>query len=427
MISNVLYLISSSFFIISIHKLSSPDTARNGNYIGILGMILACISSLLFVQNNFYLIIIVLFLGLLCGGLIGYKVKMTSLPQMVALLNGLGGLASALIVYSEFKFNFLNCLCLVIGFITFSGSLIAFFKLQGFLNKSFNFFKFLTVFFLMSFIFVDFSVYSLILISLLLGISLTLPIGGADMPVIISILNSLSGMALLLVGLVMNDLLLIIVGTLIGASGCILSFIMARAMNRSIYRIIWPKSNQIKNTEKIDKNIKIGSISEAAFFLKNSRKVIIVPGFGMAAAQAQNVLRNMVDILRDKYNVDVKYAIHPVAGRMPGHMNVLLAEAKVPYEDVYEMKDINSEFATTDVVYVIGANDITNPSAKTDKNSPLFGMPTLDVEKARTIFFVKRSMANGYSGVENPLFYAPNTIMLLGDAKTVTEKIINDL
>lgn len=427
MISNVLYLISSSFFIISIHKLSSPDTARNGNYIGILGMILACISSLLFVQNNFYLIIIVLFLGLLCGGLIGYKVKMTSLPQMVALLNGLGGLASALIVYSEFKFNFLNCLCLVIGFITFSGSLIAFLKLQGFLNKSFNFFKFLTVFFLMSFIFVDFSVYSLILISLLLGISLTLPIGGADMPVIISILNSLSGMALLLVGLVMNDLLLIIVGTLIGASGCILSFIMARAMNRSIYRIIWPKSNQIKNTEKIDKNIKIGSISEAAFFLKNSRKVIIVPGFGMAAAQAQNVLRNMVDILRDKYNVDVKYAIHPVAGRMPGHMNVLLAEAKVPYEDVYEMKDINSEFATTDVVYVIGANDITNPSAKTDKNSPLFGMPILDVEKARTIFFVKRSMASGYSGVENPLFYAPNTIMLLGDAKTVTEKIINDL
>ena len=334
MISNVLYLISSSFFIISIHKLSSPDTARNGNYIGILGMILACISSFLFIQNHFYLIIITLFLGLLCGGLIGYMVKMTSLPQMVALLNGLGGLASALIVYSEFKFNFLNCLCLVIGFITFSGSLIAFFKLQGFLNKSFNFFKFLTVFFLMSFIFVDFSVYSLILISLLLGISLTLPIGGADMPVIISILNSLSGMALLLVGLVMNDVLLIIVGTLIGASGCILSFIMARAMNRSIYRIIWPKSNQIKNTEKIDKNIKIGSISEAAFFLKNSRKVIIVPGFGMAAAQAQNVLRNMVDILRDKYKVDVKYAIHPVAGRMPGHMNVLLAEANVPYEDV---------------------------------------------------------------------------------------------
>jgi NAD(P) transhydrogenase subunit beta len=202
---------------------------------------------------------------------------------------------------------------------------------------------------------------------------------------------------------------------------------MAKSMNRSIFRIIWPKKNQIKQIENIDKNVKIGSVSEAAFFLKNSRKVIIVPGFGMAAAQAQNALHKMAEILSEKYSIDVKYAIHPVAGRMPGHMNVLLAEAKVPYEDVFEMKDINSEFATTDVVYVIGANDITNPSAKTDRTSPLFGMPILDVENARTIFFVKRSMASGYAGVDNPLFYAPNTIMLLGDAKSVTESIIKDL
>lgn len=427
MINNLLYLISSSFFIISIHKLSSPDTARNGNYVGILGMILACIASFLSVNTNLFLILIVLFCGLLCGGFWGYKVKMTSLPQMVAVLNGLGGLASALIVYSKFEFNILNYLCLIIGLITFSGSLIAFLKLQGLLSKNLNFCKFITLCILVFFVFGDFSIYYLICISLLLGISLTLPIGGADMPVVISILNSLSGITLLLVGLVMSDLLLIIVGTLIGVSGCILSFIMAKAMNRSIFRIVWPKNNKIKEIENANKNVKIGSISEATFFLKNSRKVIIVPGFGMAAAQAQNVLHNMAEILREKYKIDVKYAIHPVAGRMPGHMNVLLAEAKVPYEEVYEMKDINSEFATTDVVYVIGANDITNPSAKTDKTSPLFGMPVLDVEKARTIFFVKRSMASGYAGVDNPLFYASNTIMLLGDAKEVTEKIVKDL
>lgn len=438
---DLIYLGCAVLFILAIYGLSSPATARRGNFLATAGMFIAlavCLCTS--VNNNFGAVYTMLFAGLAVGWLAGRKIAMTALPQMVAVLNGLGGLASALIVATPLlgfakEHLFLNTLCLVVGLLTFSGSVIAFAKLQGLIRRNHTFFKWLTIILFAalcfcSYVFItrgDF-LYALAVIALLLGISLTMPVGGADMPVVISMLNSLSGWAIVLVGLSLNDLLLIIVGTLIGASGSILSYIMSRAMNRSIFRIIWPeKSFGQMNANDETKSVKNGNAAEAAFFLSNSRKVIIVPGFGMAAAQAQNALKNLADILQQKYQVEVKFAIHPVAGRMPGHMNVLLAEAKIPYEDVFEMADINQEFSSADAAYIIGANDVTNPSAKSDASSPLYGMPVLDVAKARMVFFVKRSMAVGYSGVDNPLFYAPNTIMLFGDAKKVTEDIIKNM
>lgn len=440
MIADLIYLFSAALFIWAINGLASPKTAYRGNLLAVGGMFLAIATSLIFsVTHNFLLIYTALFAGLIVGEFSGRKIRMTALPQMVALLNGSGGLASALVVLSEILSNnqhlYLNLFCFNIGLITFSGSLIAFAKLQGLIHHSPNYLKWLSPMLLLLSLYYIYAyptygifLYLLIVSSLLSGLSLTLPIGGADMPVVISLLNSLSGWAIVLVGLSLNDLLLIIVGILIGASGSILSFIMSKAMNRSVLKIIWPDAAFGKlsvSTEQ--KSVNSGTVQETAFFLSNSRKVIIVPGFGMAAAQAQNSLKTLSDILTEKYNVEVKFAIHPVAGRMPGHMNVLLAEAAIPYENVFEMNEINPEFATADAAYVIGANDITNPSAKDDRSSPLYGMPILDVEKARTIFFVKRSMNTGYSGVDNPLFYAPNTIMLFGDAKTVTDDIIKFL
>ncbi|MDO4161668.1 MAG: NAD(P)(+) transhydrogenase (Re/Si-specific) subunit beta [Pseudomonadota bacterium] len=439
MISSLIYLLSAFLIVISIDCMSSPYRAVRGYYISAVAMGLALITCIATnINYNAHLITA----ALLAGGGIGIwfalRVELSALPQMVALLNGIGGLSSSLLMWcvaTHSHINFIIVLCFVIGLITFSGSMVAFAKLHGWMHRNLSWTKWLSLILFVLLCFVTWfyiendgaGFHALVTIVLLLGICLTMPIGGADMPVVISLLNSFSGWAVVLVGLLSGDLLLIITGTLVGTSGTILSYIMSKAMNRPLLKIIWPKKIQKKQEDNTDGIAKKGSPEEAAFIMSNARKIIIVPGFGMAAAHAQQALKSMTDILSKKYGVDVKYAIHPVAGRMPGHMNVLLAEAQVPYENVYSMADINSEFASADVAYVIGANDVTNPVAKTEVNSPLYGMPILDVEKAKTIFFVKRSLGTGYSGVDNPLFYAPNTIMLLGDAKTITEEIVKDM
>lgn len=441
MMSQAVYLICAVLFILAIHGLSAPQTAVRGNYLAIAGMLAALAVSLYAdVKENGILIYVVLAAGIVSGCLVGLKVKMTALPQMVALLNGAGGLASALIVSGEISSGYsavslLTIVCLAAGFVTFSGSLLAFFKLQGIIKGNLNLIKWFSlpavavlVFFSYSYLQTGTFLSAVIASAFVLGITVTIPVGGADMPVIISLLNALSGWTVVLVGVSLNDLLLIIAGTLIGAGGSILAYVMSRAMNRSLLKILWPdkKFGAAAETENAE-SVKTGTPEEAAFFLSNSRKVIIVPGFGMAAAQAQNALKSLFEVLTGKYGVEVKFAVHPVAGRMPGHMNVLLAEAKIPYENVFELADINQEFAQADAAYVIGANDVTNPAAKNDTASPLYGMPVLEVEKAKTVFFVKRGMAAGYSGADNLLFYAPNTIMLFGDAKKVTEEIVKDM
>lgn len=438
MISSLLYLCSAFLMVTAIDCLSSPARVVKGYHIALVSVGLALLTCLtLNLKYNALLILLALAAGCGVGVLFALKVKLSTLPQMVALLNGIGGLASALIVSCPFeapKKNILEALCIVIGLVTFSGSMIAFSKLHGLLRKNINWLKWISLFLelllllnLAYFILYDKGFASLVILSLLIGICGTMPIGGADMPVVISLLNSLSGWAVVLVGLLAGDLLLIITGTLVGASGTILSYVMSKAMNRSLFNIVWPANSSTSKEPTITGLIKTGSAEEASYIMENAHKVIIVPGFGMAAAQAQIALKNMTNILTEKYGVDVRFAIHPVAGRMPGHMNVLLAEAQIPYDKIYAMEDINQDFASTDVVYVIGANDITNPVAQTDQNSPIYGMPTLDVSKAKTVFFVKRSLAAGYSGVDNPLFYAPNTIMLFGDAKKITEEIVKDL
>ncbi len=438
MISSLVYLFCVFMLVIAVDCLSAPSKVVYGYRLAIFSMGLALITCLsINLEHNALPILLTLFAGGGIGVVFALRLQLSALPQMVALLNGIGGLASALIVSCPFaapKENVMEVLCAVIGIVTFSGSLVAFAKLHGWLRKNISWFKWLSL--LLSllllinagyFVQTDKGFVMVMFIAFFVGICGTMPIGGADMPVIISLLNSLSGWAVVLVGLLAGDLLLIISGTLVGASGSILSYVMSKSMNRSILNIIWPiRKNGEKEIVEMGL-IKRGSAEEAAFIMSNARKVIIVPGFGMAAAQAQIALKNMTTILTEKYGVEVKYAIHPVAGRMPGHMNVLLAEAQIPYEQVYAMEDINQEFATADVAYVIGANDVTNPVARTDSNSPLYGMPVLDVEKAKTVFFVKRSLGTGYSGVDNPLFYAPNTIMLLGDAKKVTEEIVKDM
>ena len=444
---NISNLTACIFLILAIRSLASPQRARRGNLIGITGLGLALATSFFSLDlprpTTTFIIIL---LGAYTGIYAALKVKIQNLPQMIAAFNGLGGLAAVCIALAEIIADspqlFDNILGLIVGGIAFSGSLVAFAKLQGLITTKPIRIPFQTKLtaslaagiIILSALFLagstPFLFYLTGILVILLGVFLVLPVGGADMPVIISILNACSGWAAVGIGLSFNNTLLIIVGTIVGASGSILAYIMMKAMNRSFIDILSGgllDKSPSSTSATAHQTTRTGSPADAAFIMENANKIIIVPGFGMAAAQAQHSLKALADTLVKKYHANVKFAIHPVAGRMPGHMNVLLAEANIDYKDVYEMADINTEFSSADVAYIIGANDITNPLAKTDASSPIYGMPVLDVEKAKTVFFVKRSLNSGYSGIDNPLFYAPNTIMLYGDAKEITEQIVKNL
>ncbi|MBX3487155.1 MAG: NAD(P)(+) transhydrogenase (Re/Si-specific) subunit beta [Candidatus Paracaedibacteraceae bacterium] len=459
--SSFLYLISAICFILALKGLSSAKTSRAGNMYGMVGMAVAILTTILSPSVASYSYIL---LGLVVGGGVGFviakRIQMTALPQLVAGFHSFVGLAavfvaaSALLSPAAFGIGIEGAvhtssliemgLGSAIGAITFSGSLIAFGKLQGLIGGKPLSFKGqhqlnailggLIILLIAGFVGSQshFMFWALTFVALALGFLLILPIGGADMPVVVSMLNSYSGWAAAGIGFTLNNHLLIITGALVGASGAILSYIMCKGMNRSIVSVILggfgaeATASGGASASHEDRPVKVSGSEDAAFMLSNARSVVIVPGYGMAVAQAQHALREMADMLK-KAGVKVRYAIHPVAGRMPGHMNVLLAEANVPYDDVLELEDINSDFGTTDVAFVIGANDITNPAAKTDKSSPIYGMPILDVEKAKTVLFVKRSLASGYAGVDNDLFYRDNTFMVLGDAKKVCEEIVKSM
>jgi len=459
-ISTFLYLIAGVCFIMALRGLSSAASARSGNLYGVCGMVIAILTTLLTPAVAKYSGIIgAIAIGGVIGAYIARKIKMTALPQLVAAFHSLVGLAAVFVaaaaLYNPSAFGIGAAdaiytasliemsLGTIIGAITFSGSVIAFGKLQGLIaGKSLVFPKQhllnaslgvgLVVLVVIFSLYQHHSLFWLMtVISLVLGVLLILPIGGADMPVVISMLNSYSGWAAAGIGFTLNNHLLLITGALVGASGAILSYIMCKGMNRSIINVILggfgtDPATATAAAEASDKPVKLSSAEDAAYMMENARNVIIVPGYGMAVAQAQHALREMADILKSK-GVKVRYAIHPVAGRMPGHMNVLLAEANVPYDSVLELDEINSDFGSTDVAFVIGANDITNPAAKTNKASPIYGMPILDVERAQTVFFVKRSLASGYAGVDNELFYRDNTMMVLGDAKKVCEELVKAL
>lgn len=454
------YLISAVLFILSLYGLSSPKTSRLGNYFGMAGMGLAILTTLFLPQvRNVFTIIVAIGIGGGIGWLIARRVKMTAMPQLVAGFHSLVGLAAVLIAASALwmpdSFNIIEDnqvkfaslvemgLGVVIGAITFTGSIVAFLKLNGNMKSKFSIFKknqkkysqyvgiglgiilFGFIVFGSKFLFI-----TLTLLSFFIGFMLIAPVGGADMPVVVSMLNSYSGWAASGIGFTLNNPLLIITGALVGSSGAILSYIMCKAMNRSIFNVMFSGFGDdvqaSASEEKEQKPVKQGSAEDAAYLMKSSSSVVIVPGYGMAVAGAQHAVAEMTKLL-EAAGVTVKFAIHPVAGRMPGHMNVLLAEANIDYEKVFELEEINGEFKSTDVAFVIGANDVTNPAAKTDKASPIYGMPILDVAHAKTVFFVKRSMASGYAGVENELFYNDNTMMIFGDAKKVVEEIVKSL
>ena len=457
----VFYLISGVLFILALRGLSSPETSRQGNLFGIIGMAIAIGVTIVSVGNfsiGFLYLLILLLIGGSIGTFIAFKIPMTAMPELVAGFHSLVGLAAVFVAISAFLnpevFNLgfqgnIKIASLIemslgaaIGAITFTGSVIAFLKLRGIMSGSPITFKgqhYLNLILGIAVIVLIFYLcktqsdslfWRIIEISLLLGILLIIPIGGADMPVVISMLNSYSGWAAAGIGFTLENTALIITGALVGSSGAILSYIMCKGMNRSFFNVIlggWGATDQSSSSKsKEQKPVKSGNAEDAAFLMKNASSVIIVPGYGMAVAQAQHALREMVDILK-KNNVKVSYAIHPVAGRMPGHMNVLLAEANVPYDEVFELEEINNDFASCDVAYVIGANDVTNPVAKSDPQSPIYGMPILDVEKAKSVLFVKRSLSPGYAGIDNDLFYRDNTLMLFADAKKMTEEIIKSL
>lgn len=453
------YIISAVLFILSLYGMSSPKTSRTGNYLGMIGMIMAIIITLTLPQVKNILLIL---LAILIGGIIGYvianRVKMTQMPQLVAGFHSLVGLSAVFIAIAALwmpeAFSIIEDdkikiasriemgLGVIIGAITFTGSIIAFLKLNGKINAQSKLLKsnanrnLKIIAISLTILFLGFCIFSskflfilLTLIALVLGILLIVPIGGADMPVVVSMLNSYSGWAASGIGFTLNNPLLIITGALVGASGAILSYIMCKAMNRSIFHVIFSGFSQNSSAENaketIEKPIKTASAEDVAYMMKSSSSVIIVPGYGMAVASAQHAVAELTHVL-EQNGVLVKFAIHPVAGRMPGHMNVLLAEANISYEKVFELEEINSDFRNTDIVFVIGANDITNPAAKTDKSSPIYGMPILEVANAKTVFFVKRSMAKGYAGVENELFYYDNTMMIFGDGKKVVEEIVKN-
>jgi NAD(P) transhydrogenase subunit beta len=463
-LTSALYLVAAVLFILALRGLSHPETSRQGNRMGMIGMAIAIGATLLqhgMGASGLGLILLALIIGGAVGTVVALRIQMTALPQLVAAFHSLVGLAAVFVaaaaLYSPESFGIgvrgavhaqslvEMSLGLAIGGITFSGSLIAFAKLQALMKGNPITFAFqhqinLAIALVILALVIAFVAtgghaglfWLIAILAIALGFLLIIPIGGADMPVVVSMLNSYSGWAAAGIGFTIGNLALIITGALVGASGAILSYIMCKGMNRSIINVLLGGFGTDGGTAAAgaaasgDRSVKAGAAEDAAFIMKNASKVIIVPGYGMAVAQAQHALREMADTLK-KEGVTVKYAIHPVAGRMPGHMNVLLAEANVPYDEVFELEEINSEFSSADVVYVIGANDVTNPAAKTDPQSPIYGMPILEVDKAGTVLFVKRSMASGYAGVDNELFFRTNTMMLFGDAKKMTEEIVQAL
>ena len=462
-LTSAFYLVAAVLFILALRGLSHPQTSRRGNRMGMLGMAIAIGATLLqhgMTASGFGLILLALAIGGGIGTALALRIQMTALPQLVAAFHSLVGLAAVFVaaaaLYAPESFGIGRrgavhaqsltemSLGLVIGGITFSGSLIAFAKLQALMKGNPITFAFqhqinLAIALVILALVIAFVAtggnavlfWLIAILAIALGFLLIIPIGGADMPVVVSMLNSYSGWAAAGIGFTIGNLALIITGALVGASGAILSYIMCKGMNRSIINVLLggfgtDGGGPAGPAASGDRAVKAGAAEDAAFILKNASKVIIVPSYGMAVAQAQHAVREMADTLK-KEGVTVKYAIHPVAGRMPGHMNVLLAEANVPYDEVFELEEINSEFSSADVVYVIGANDVTNPAAKTDPQSPIYGMPILEVDRAGTVLFVKRSMASGYAGVDNELFFRNNTMMLFGDAKKMTEEIVHAL
>ncbi len=457
----LLYLVAGVLFILSLRGLSSPASSRQGNFLGMAGMAIAVATTLAAHPPADAVAWVLVILGVAIGGGIGAviarRVPMTSMPELVAAFHSLVGMAAVLVAagafYAPEAFEIgtpgnIHAQSLVemslgvaIGALTFTGSVIAFLKLSGRMSGApiilparhiINIALALALVFFMYGLVVSGSALDFWLITILalvIGVLLIIPIGGADMPVVISMLNSYSGWAAAGIGFTLGNLALIITGALVGSSGAILSYIMCKGMNRSFISVIlggFGGETTVAADDGVERTVKQGSADDAAYLMMNAQKVIIVPGYGMAVAQAQHALREMADHLK-KEGVEVKYAIHPVAGRMPGHMNVLLAEANVPYDEVFELEDINSEFAQADIAFVIGANDVTNPAAEEDKTSPIYGMPVLQVWKAGTVMFIKRSLASGYAGIDNPLFYRDNTMMLLGDAKKMTESIVKSM
>ena len=463
------YAASAVLFILSIRGLSHPESARTGNLLGMLGMALAVATTIAIIAPKLEPVTIGLTLAALgagagVGALLAARAPMTDMPQLVGAFNALGGGASLLVAaaayYSPESFGLAAagadmhvsarsavelCVSALLGAVTVSGSVIAFAKLNGNMSGKpillparhiLNIALLggaiaMVVVLAMSHGNLEYAFWTVVVLSLILGITLIIPIGGADMPVVISVLNSYSGWAAAALGFTLSNLGLIITGSLVGSSGAILSYIMCKGMNRSFSNVLLggfgaEDTSAASAGDGEDRPVTRGAASDAAFIMKNASKVIIVPGYGMAVAQAQHAIKEMTEFLKEE-GVEVKFAIHPVAGRMPGHMNVLLAEAQVSYDDVFELEDINSDFKTADVAFVIGANDVTNPAAKSDPGSPIYGMPVLDVASAKTVLFVKRSLGSGYAGIGNELFFNENTMMLLGDGKKVVEDIVKSL